>query len=654
MANFNQNAKPLWEAASSDNRAELLRILANRVPVDVDECDSRGRTALYMAAENGHTEVCGLLIDAGASYTHGDYMHHRDPLWIASKNGHISTCLLLLERGAEQISDDSDMTPLHAASQSGHLRVCSIFLDRGDASTGDRDFNGDTPLHCAASGGHADLCSLLLDRGAEYAATNDDGETPLAQAVISGHLKVCEMLLERGAPADMACGNGITLLYFAAWFGHRDVCALLTDKGATHSPLVDGRTPLYIAVERGHVDVCELLLDRGATLAPPPPTKPAAATTSGTSLMHVAMVRFNPAVCSMLLDRGATQAPDCLGRTPLHLAASARRYDMCKLLLDRGATHAADLSGMTPLHEAVSAAGPRAIDVCSLLLDRGATHVPNAEGATPLISAVKKRSLKLCDFLLKRGADHTPDHKGRTPLYWAVYIGYIPIITKLLKHGARVDDPDSDVTSGWERLATDNSLHMYIRAVLAQQAPHLFSKMSYTSFPASITSVTALIYVVHAFMQHQPHRSILEIAYREMVNLRDASGSLLELIEVIAAFSTQSRSFFETGLGLSRDQKLAIARGMCVRSMWNRSRDYEGRGDFSSASSSFARLATTMFRQKPSGGGDSGGMTWVSQRKMQWWVWRHVLVAAYGIPVAWTSEAFWTATSAQGLHLNNA
>ena len=148
---------------------------------DVGAKEHRGMTALHRAAANGHKEVVGVLLDAGAD--------------IATSN------------------DANGRTPLHCAVMHGRMGVAELLLDaRADVSA--KDASGCTPLHCVASvkgreaarfatWAHQEVASastvtstlnerlarLLLDAGADVVAKDRGQKTPLHCAARLGQVQ---------------------------------------------------------------------------------------------------------------------------------------------------------------------------------------------------------------------------------------------------------------------------------------------------------------------------------------------------------------------------------------------------------------------------------------------------------------------------------
>jgi ankyrin repeat protein len=117
-------------AAGLGRLAEVGRLLAGARPED------RHR-ALALAAQHGHAEIVGLLLDAG-----------EDPDRYNPEGNHAHS------------------TPLHQAVWSGHEAVVRLLVERGARlDVRDRIYES-TPLGWAEYGGRAELAAWLRGRGA--------------------------------------------------------------------------------------------------------------------------------------------------------------------------------------------------------------------------------------------------------------------------------------------------------------------------------------------------------------------------------------------------------------------------------------------------------------------------------------------------------
>ena len=69
--------------------------------VDPNVRDEWGRTALSLAAGQGHVEMVRVLLAGGAWVDpHEDYDTYETPLMVAAENGHLEIVKLLVEAGA--------------------------------------------------------------------------------------------------------------------------------------------------------------------------------------------------------------------------------------------------------------------------------------------------------------------------------------------------------------------------------------------------------------------------------------------------------------------------------------------------------------------------------------------------------------------------
>ena len=123
-----------------------------------------GRSALYLAAANGHEVTVRLLVEAGGE----------DPLLVTETNGN---------------------TALRYAADKGHVEAVRI------AAGGQRPLFltnkiGFSPLHAVAADGHVDVSRLLVERGGKrlLAAKTIMGETAEDVATRCGHGALAGML----------------------------------------------------------------------------------------------------------------------------------------------------------------------------------------------------------------------------------------------------------------------------------------------------------------------------------------------------------------------------------------------------------------------------------------------------------------------------
>ena len=262
------------------------------------QCTSEAKTALFIAAENGHTKVVDLLCEAGADAT----LCNREgetPLFVAAANGHLEIVNLLLK-------------------QTGHL---SAVTPGGEDSTsqftpgdGDKQFT-------VTAGGTSQIALKSLDKA------RNDGVTTLVQAVLNGHREVVKLLVLAGAAKNLPTKAGVTPLYAAALQGHLDLVEYFLSVGVSAASQDGMLQPLIGAIENGHAYVVEELLARGAD-------KESRASTGETPLYLAASLGHVPIVEKLLLA-GAHMEKQCHGLTPLFIAAREGHADVVAFLLLR-------------------------------------------------------------------------------------------------------------------------------------------------------------------------------------------------------------------------------------------------------------------------------------------------------------------------------
>ena len=220
---------PLLSLAVHGGSADDLELLVT-AGADVAAADADGRSAVYLAAQQGHVEAIVPLCRARASC---DQPNNRGgtPLWIASQNGHLRCVDALLQQGADvNKARGSGATPLYAASQYGHAAVVEVLLGCG-ALVNKAAADGATALHAASQNGHAAVVCALVRAGADVNAASGNGCTPLFRACENGQFGCVEALLHAGADLNLMCDNQ-TALAIAASNGHADVMKLMRHASA--------------------------------------------------------------------------------------------------------------------------------------------------------------------------------------------------------------------------------------------------------------------------------------------------------------------------------------------------------------------------------------------------------------------------------------
>ncbi|PWA72310.1 ankyrin repeat-containing domain-containing protein [Artemisia annua] len=218
------NDRYLHDAASI-NGVDIMELLCmNYLDIDINSIDSRGRTAMHVAANHGHLEVLDFLTTLGsdASVVDNDGWN---PLHHASYKGHVAAVEFLLnscsyiknavtKNGKSPIAlayenDNMELYDmlylgdvLHKAATIDDVNGINKCLTEG-ANVNGKDQNGWTALHRAAFKGRIESVKVLLDHGASVDIVDNSGCTPLHRAVEMGYAEVATVLVARGARASI-------------------------------------------------------------------------------------------------------------------------------------------------------------------------------------------------------------------------------------------------------------------------------------------------------------------------------------------------------------------------------------------------------------------------------------------------------------------
>ena len=124
----------------------------------------QGFTPLLAAAQNSHTDICGLLLAHGSNVNEKMSDRKHTALHFAAGIGQNALVEALLSWGAEvNPQDHHGFTPLHCACQEGH-RLCVLKLLNAGASLTLPMIQGSLPIHVAAESNRVEIITTLLER----------------------------------------------------------------------------------------------------------------------------------------------------------------------------------------------------------------------------------------------------------------------------------------------------------------------------------------------------------------------------------------------------------------------------------------------------------------------------------------------------------
>merc|ERR1719234_47983 len=176
----------------------------------VKKCSDDGHTPLLLAADEGHSEMCSLLLAYGSN--------------------------------VEEESPPTKFTALHKAASKGHFEILKTLLSCG-ANVDSLEHRGSTGLHIASQAGHLTCVLSLIQAGASMALTREDGIHPIHLAAGANMAAVVRILLQHGCDKELSCENEKTPLMRAAQNGADETVRELLRWGA--SPNKVARARLY-------------------------------------------------------------------------------------------------------------------------------------------------------------------------------------------------------------------------------------------------------------------------------------------------------------------------------------------------------------------------------------------------------------------------
>ncbi|KAL3823130.1 hypothetical protein ACHAXA_006460 [Cyclostephanos tholiformis] len=206
-----------------DVRDHVSSVIASH-PNVINFGDYDRRTALHLAASEGHLDVVTYLVDMGAHVggksprrRASSSTHQRGaiPEEQGGKSGSLNLDANLIVAAAEGDIDEVKalcesigsmcQIALELAADAGHRRNPSLDASSGSASVvraaldiNKGDYDNRTALHVAAAGGHLDVIEYLCMKGANVNAVDRWGGRPLDDALYKGSDRVAETLRRYG------------------------------------------------------------------------------------------------------------------------------------------------------------------------------------------------------------------------------------------------------------------------------------------------------------------------------------------------------------------------------------------------------------------------------------------------------------------------
>jgi len=398
---------------------------------DIDGTDSKGRTALHIAALRKDSDLMVFLLQRGAKLEARE-AEGKTPFQISVELSHQAGIKALAEAGANLFAVDQPTSDTVRM-----LLMNSALLNAAvtKANVDSRDSKGRTLLHRAAESANAAAVSLLISKAATVNAEDNDSQTPLDYAFERPdsyeHIVVAESIILAGGrtkrdqvgyciPAirsssfDIRFDDGMAPLHFAARAGHTGIIKyLISKKARVDAKNSSGAPPLHEAFRMGKIDAARLLIQAGADVN--------ARDAKGNTAMHlvIPLSARKDGMELLLANRADPNVKDDHGDSPLHIAVGTNLgADIAQRLISSGANpNIRNSEGQTPLHVAVNR--ERSAYVAALLANRADALAADLKGKTPFDLALSKNRDTI-DALITRETALTTDKEGNTLLHLAV------------------------------------------------------------------------------------------------------------------------------------------------------------------------------------------------------------------------------------------
>lgn len=212
----------ILRAAGDGDLEHLEKIEARRKGSISAARDSERRTALHLAAGEGHTKVCEYLIARLGLHVDPMDLHGETPLYKANEEGHVETVRFLLTHKANPHAKSRlGITTLHQAATLGNLELIKILIAQGVALNS-KSYK-ETPLACAVRSGSFDCFQALIQAGAAPEVVM----YPLHAAVKSGSIDMVNWFLKNGQDPNACNSDGFKPIQLAVLHNNAEVVELL-------------------------------------------------------------------------------------------------------------------------------------------------------------------------------------------------------------------------------------------------------------------------------------------------------------------------------------------------------------------------------------------------------------------------------------------
>ncbi|MBQ2379866.1 MAG: ankyrin repeat domain-containing protein [Akkermansia sp.] len=272
----NEDDLTIIRAAADGNVKKLKQALKSGVNINI--CDTNGRrTALHMAADEGHTECMKILLaHPDIDVNQADIMGRTALIKAIMSDSTECVKLLLAHPDIDVNKQDGRIgnAAIHIAAGNNKPESLKLLLEKKETDVNlMHGLSGakSTALCFAVMQGHTECVKLLLSHPKiDVNLTDDERQGPIVQATYYNHVECVKLLLAApGIDVNRSSGK-FTALTLAVYNNTPEIVKLLlqapgieVDKPSDH-----GLEPLWIAEDKGHKECADLLRAAGAIGGP--------------------------------------------------------------------------------------------------------------------------------------------------------------------------------------------------------------------------------------------------------------------------------------------------------------------------------------------------------------------------------------------------
>ena len=420
-----KNGNTCLHLAAEKGRLKICRELLQKYNFDIHAIDDYGCTVLHCAAKSGDLELFQYLLASGSDIF-SKTKDGKSALHLAANNGHLKICVALLQSYNFDIhpKDDDGWNVLHCAARSGNLELFKYLIAKGsevDSKTKDHA----NCLHIAAWNGRFNICKELLEKYSfNIHEKNEKGFDAILCAAEFGDLEMYQYFKENGNYVSSKTKDSRHLLHIAASKGRFNLIKSILKYYLLEIEIKcnKGWTVLHYSAQSGNLELFEYLLKNGSLIDEKTKNK--------CNCLHIAASNGHLNLCKRLLDNYSFDIfmTDAKGWNALHYAAKSGNLELFHFFIKKGS----DVYSKTKINSNCLhiTASNGCLKLFKTLVEAYKFDIftKDDRGWTVLNKAAKGGDLKLFQYLIRLGADiYSRTNDNVTCLHIASYHGHLKL-----------------------------------------------------------------------------------------------------------------------------------------------------------------------------------------------------------------------------------